>query len=88
MPNQQESSTDKTSKSVSPQMKTDGPKSMQGSTPEKTGSSTAQTQGEGSQLEQFVTYVKANWRPVLTELVAAGVTAYLAHGAKDKASKN
>jgi hypothetical protein len=39
------------------------------------------------QLDQFVSYMKENWKPILTELVAAGVTAYLTHDAKSKMSK-
>jgi hypothetical protein len=42
---------------------------------------------EGGQLEQFVSYMKTNWKTLLTELVGAGVTAYLTHG-KDNALKS
>ncbi len=44
-------------------------------------------QSQGGQLDQFVTYMKGNWKTILSELVAAGVSAYLAHGAKEKSSK-
>ena len=40
----------------------------------------------GSQLDQLVSFIKNNWKSVLTELVSAGVAAYLAHSAKEKAS--
>ncbi len=29
---------------------------------------------EGGQLEGFIVYLKDNWKPILTELVAVGVT--------------
>ncbi|MGE3975460.1 MAG: hypothetical protein AB7F59_13125 [Bdellovibrionales bacterium] len=43
--------------------------------------------GEASQLEQLAVFLKENWRPILTELVAAGVTAYLTHDAKTKTAR-
>jgi len=39
---------------------------------------------DGPQLERFVAYMKENWKPILTQLVAVGVTAYLTHDAKTK----
>ena len=32
-------------------------------------------------LDQFSTFMKANWRPLLMEAVAAGVTAYMTYAA-------
>ncbi len=52
------------------------------------GQQNAQSNQSGGQLEQFVGYMKSNWRPLLSELVATGVTAYLTHTAKEKSTKN
>ena len=45
--------------------------------------------GEGTnQLEEFITYMKGNWKIILSELVAAGVTAYITHSKKDREGKD
>jgi hypothetical protein len=39
---------------------------------------------QGERLEALVTFVKANWKTVLTDLVTAGVNAYLVHNTNKK----
>ena len=51
------------------------------------GNKSAFNSEDGSSLEQFISFMKENWKPVLSELVAAGVTAYLTHDQKSKLSK-
>jgi hypothetical protein len=91
MPNQQSGSNQNTKSQSSPQT---GSQNKAPMTAGKAGGmdeshdSHLPTGEGGNQLDQFVTYMKANWKTILTELVAAGVSSYLAHGIKDKASKN
>ena len=46
-----------------------------------------QMESGSNQLDQFVTYMKNNWKVILSELVAAGVSAYIAQSQKEKGSK-
>ncbi len=45
-------------------------------------------QKEGAHLDQFVSYVRENWKVILSELVSSGVTAYLTYSAKEKSARN
>jgi hypothetical protein len=38
--------------------------------------------GAATRLEKLVTFVQANWKEILKDLVGAGVTAYLEHNAR------
>jgi hypothetical protein len=38
----------------------------------------------GEKLEQLTSFIKENWKTILTDLVTAGVNAYLIHGKKTK----
>ncbi len=39
-------------------------------------------------FDQFTSFMKSNWRPLLMEMVAAGVTAYMTHASpSSKSSK-
>lgn len=43
---------------------------------------------ESFDFEGFVEYAKQNWKVILSELVAAGVTAYLAYSEKQRKSRH
>ena len=88
MNNPQTNSNDKnTTKGFPPaQGKGDGSGTL--SSPGTQSNSKPQDGKEGANLDAFVMYMKDNWKVILSELVTAGVTAYLAHSAKEKAAKN
>ena len=64
------------------------PKNASGMNREKAQFQERQFGDAGQQFEQVMAYIKENWRTILSEVVAAAVTAYLAHQKQTKVKKN